>query len=306
MTQGTNDGRRAGANDVRDDGRDNGRDDGRGDGRDDGLAAREAQRGEAKAQRAVQSVEVGGRLLLALAAHRGPMSLKDLAAAGGLPAARAHPYLVSYGRLGLVEQDPANGLYALGPAALQLGLAALSQLDAVKAAAPVAEALARSSGHAVALAVWGNFGPTVVRMIDAVQPLHVSMRAGTVMSLLGTATGRAFAAVLPLETLRRSLVRPLGEDDRPGRPLLARNDATLREIVGEYRRHGVARAAGRPMPGVNAFSAAAFDHEGLPAIVVTALGHQDSFPSAWGSTMATAVREAAAEVSRRLGGAPPA
>ena len=299
MTQGTQDGRRGGTHGGANDGT-------RGRGDDRLAAAREAGSGQAKAQRAVQSVEVGGRLLLALAAHRGPMSLKALAAAGGLPAARAHPYLVSYGRLGLVEQDPAHGLYALGPAALQLGLAALSQLDAVKAAAPVAEALARSSGHAVALAVWGNFGPTVVRMIDAVQPLHVSMRAGTVMSLLGTATGRAFAAVLPLETLRRSLVRPLGEDDRPGRPLLARNDATLREIVEEYRRHGVARAAGRPMPGVNAFSAAAFDHEGLPAIVVTALGHQDSFPSAWGSTMATAVREAAAEVSRRLGGAPPA
>ncbi|RPH46770.1 MAG: IclR family transcriptional regulator [Burkholderiales bacterium] len=269
----------------------------------DGTDARD---GEPKVQRAVQSVEVGGRLLLALAAHRGPMSLKDLAAAATLPAARAHPYLVSYGRLGLVAQDPASGLYALGPAALQLGLAALTQLDPLKAAAPVAEALARSSGHAVALAVWGNFGPTVVRMIDAVQPLHVSMRAGTVMSLLGTATGRAFAAVLPFETLRRSLARPLGEEDRPARPLLARGDATLREIVDEYRRHGVARAAGRPMPGVNAFSAVAFDHEHQPAIVVTALGHQDSFPSAWGAPMAEAVRDAAREVSRRLGGAPPA
>ena len=262
---------------------------------------REAQDGEARAQRAVQSVEVGGRLLLALAGRRAPMSLKDLAAAAGLPPARAHPYLVSYGRLGLVEQDPASGLYALGPAALQLGLAALSQLDPLKAATPVAEALARSSGHAVALAVWGNFGPTVVRMIDAVQPLHVSMRAGTVMSLLGTATGRAFAAVLPLETLRRSLARPLREEDRPARPRPARNDATLREIVADYRAHGVARAAGRPMPGVNAFSAVAFDHEGQAAIVVTALGHQDSFPSDWDSAMAGAVREAAREVSHRLG-----
>ena len=154
--------------------------------------------------------------------------------------------------------------------------------------------------------MWGNFGPTVVRMIDAVQPLHVSMRAGTVMSLLGTATGRAFAAVLPLETLRRSLAQPLGEAARPARPLLARNDATLREIVADYRAHGVARAVGRPMPGVNAFSAVAFDHEGQAAIVVTALGHQDSFPPDWDSAMAGAVRDAAREVSRRLGNAPAA
>ena len=38
-------------------------------------------------QRAVQSVEVGGRLLIALGQHAAPMSLKDLAAAADLPAA---------------------------------------------------------------------------------------------------------------------------------------------------------------------------------------------------------------------------
>ncbi|MBN8511375.1 MAG: helix-turn-helix domain-containing protein, partial [Burkholderiales bacterium] len=159
------------------------------------------RKGEAedRAQRAVQSVEVGGRLLLALGASRGPMTLKDLAEAAGMPASRAHPYLVSFGRLDLVVQEPATGRYALGPAALQIGLTCLHQLDPVRAAGPVAEALAERTGLAVALALWGNFGPTVVRMIEAHQPLHVAMRAGTVMSIHGTATGRAFAAVLPPE-----------------------------------------------------------------------------------------------------------
>ncbi len=134
-----------------------------------------------KGQRAIQSVEVGGRLLLALGANPGPMTLKDLAAQAGLPPSRAHPYLVSFGRLGLVQQDADSGRYGLGPAALQLGLTALRQSDPAKAALPVAEALAADTGQAVAVAVWGNFGPTVIRMIDARQPLHVAMRAGTVM-----------------------------------------------------------------------------------------------------------------------------
>jgi DNA-binding IclR family transcriptional regulator len=270
---------------------------------DDGDADR-------KAQRAVQSVEVGGRLLLALGEGRGPMTLKALAAAARLPASRAHPYLVSFGRLGLVEQDPVSGLYALGPAALQLGLACLNQLDPVRAARPIAEALAETTGHAVALAVWGNFGPTVIRMIDARQPLHVSMRVGTVMSLQGTATGRAFAAVLPRERLLGGAYRPLGDAQPPAgtrrgvrdRAADASLEAALDEIVAEYRRHGVARAAGRPIPGVNAFSAVAFDHEAQPALVITALGHQDGFPSGWNSPMAAAVRDAAARITRRLGG----
>ncbi|MFN7484701.1 MAG: IclR family transcriptional regulator, partial [Betaproteobacteria bacterium] len=157
--------------------------------------------GAGKGQRAVQSVEVGGRLLLALAEHPSPMTLKDLAACAHMPASRAHPYLVSFGRLGLVQQDNASGRYALGPAALQLGLTALHQCDPVRVAGPLAEALAQDTQQAVAVSVWGNFGPTVIRLIDAQQPLHVAMLAGTVMSPFGTATGRAFAAVMRPERI---------------------------------------------------------------------------------------------------------
>ncbi len=252
-------------------------------------------------QRAVQSVEVGGRLLIALGQHGAPMSLKDLAAAADLPASRAHPYLVSFGRLGLIEQDAVSGRYALGPAALQLGLACLHQLDPLKAATPVAEALSQAIDQTVAVAVWANFGPTIVRVIEGSQPLHVNMRAGTVMSLLGTATGRAFAAVLPARAVKEVLAGPQGEPRRADRSAVKDVARELELIAAELKRHGVTRALGRPIPGVNAFSAPAFDHEGKPALVITALGHEDVFPATWESPLAAAVREAAAAVSHRLG-----
>jgi len=256
----------------------------------------------AKEQRAVQSVEVGGKLLLALADDPRPMTLKELAARAGLPASRAHPYLVSYVKLGLVEQDSASARYGLGPAALQLGLAALHQSDPIKAAGPVAEALACEIDQTVALAVWANFGPTIVRMVEGSRPLHVAMRAGTVMSILGTATGRAFAAVLPRWRMERSLTGPIGDaSGLDPSALLQGLDDDLDVAVTEMREHGLARAVGRPIPGVNAFSAPVFDHEGQPALVITALGHADMFPTAWDSAPALAVRRAAAEVSRRLG-----
>lgn len=259
-------------------------------------------------QRAVQSVEVGGRLLLAMAEHPAPMTLKDLAAHAGLPPSRAHPYLVSYGKLGLVQQDATSGRYALGPAALRIGLTCLFQLDPIKAAVPVAEALAASTGQAVALAVWGNFGPTVVRLIEARQPLHVAMRAGTVMAMFGTATGRAFVGALPRERLLQALGGPLGgalDGLASGGPPVsltpAQLDAERGPAQAELQAHGVTRAAGRPIPGVNAFSAPVRDHEGEVALVITMLGHQDHFPSAWSSPMAAAVRDAATQVSASLG-----
>jgi DNA-binding IclR family transcriptional regulator len=253
------------------------------------------------ARRAVQSVEVGGRLLLALAQHQGPMNLKDLAAAGGLSAARAHPYLVSFGKLGLIEQDRVSGRYALGPAALQIGLACLSQLDVLRVAEPIAQELASSTGFAVALALWGNLGPTVVRMIEARQPLLVAMRTGTVMSVLGTATGRAFAAALPEARIVQATPGALGDAPSRAPGLTAGEAEVLRRARNDLHRHGLVRAEGRPIPGVNAFSAPAFDHEGQAAIVITALGHQDYFPVDWDCAAAGAVRAAAAQISRGLG-----
>ena len=55
-------------------------------------------------KRGIQSIEVGGQLLRALVRSGEPMMLRDLAAAAGMPPAKAHPYLVSFARLGLVEQ----------------------------------------------------------------------------------------------------------------------------------------------------------------------------------------------------------
>lgn len=257
--------------------------------------------GEDKSQRAVQSVEAGGRLLLALADSETALNLKELAARADMTPSRAHPYLVSYGRLGLIEQD-ASGRYDLGPAALRMGLTCLKRLEPITAAEPVMRALAASTGHAVALSVWGNFGPTVVRLVEATQPLHVALRIGTVLSIFDTATGRAFAAAMPPDSLRQAIAGPLGE------PLSAaawrQRLPEIETFTQEARRHGVSRAVGSPIPGVNAFSAPVFDLEGHPVLVITVTDHQDRLPSAWNCEAAQAVARAGRELSERLGGRP--
>ena len=55
----------------------------------DGLTSGTSAVDAASGQRSVQSVEVGGRLLLALADSRSDLSLKDLAARAGLTPSRA-------------------------------------------------------------------------------------------------------------------------------------------------------------------------------------------------------------------------
>ena len=118
----------------------------------------------AKKSRGIQSIEVGGELLRALARSGEPMMLRDLAREAGMAPAKAHPYLVSFSRIGLIEQDETNGRYEIGALALELGLISLRRLSAVRIAAPRIAALASEIDHAVSLAVWGTHGPTVVRL----------------------------------------------------------------------------------------------------------------------------------------------
>src|ERR1700677_2412004 len=118
----------------------------------------------AKKSRGIQSIEVGGELLRALARSGEPMMLRDLAREAGMTPAKAHPYLVSFSRIGLTEQDETNGRYEIGALALELGLISLRRLSAVRIAAPRIAALASEIDHAVSLAVWGTHGPTVVRL----------------------------------------------------------------------------------------------------------------------------------------------
>ena len=111
-----------------------------------------------KSRRGIQSIEIGSGLLLQLARQVRPVALKDLAKAAGMTAGKAHPYMVSFLKVGFVTQTEA-GHYELGPLALQLGLTRLQRMDPVKEASQVIEELARETGQSVAIAVWGNLGP---------------------------------------------------------------------------------------------------------------------------------------------------
>ena len=252
-----------------------------------------------KPQRGIQSIEVGGKLLLALAGAGRAMALGELARDGGMDASKAHRYLVSFGKLGLVRQDPASGAYDLGPLAAQIGLAALQRLDPLREATRAAEALVSRIGHTVAIAAHGHLGPTVVRIEESVHPLHVNMRTGTVMSLLNTATGLVFAAWLPPTVVERMLaqeaVRLYGSDARVA-------DRTVERLLVDVRRRGCARAVGRPIPGINAISAPVFDFDRRIVLAITALGPSGTFDASWNGSIASAVVDCATDLSQRLGG----
>jgi DNA-binding IclR family transcriptional regulator len=254
-----------------------------------------------RTRQGIQSIEVGFRLISALVAHGRPMMLRDLAASAGMPAAKAHRYLVSFMRAGLVDQDNATSRYTLGSFALELGLASLGRLDPVRLADPILDALCEEIQETVALAVWGNMGATIVRRVDSGDSITVSLRAGSVLSLANSATGRAFTAFSRTPSVRKLLDQELkqaSEASNVASSILRRN---MDKAIAETREHGIARASGSLTPGINGFSAPVFDHSGAMVAAITSLGAVGHFDSDWHSPIARAIKQAAETLSQRLG-----
>lgn len=250
-------------------------------------------------RRGIQSIEVGGEILKVFASEPRPMALRDLVKAVNMPSGKIHPYLVSFGKIGLVAQDPTTGHYQLGPMAIQLGLTSLQTLNPLREASPFADALAEETTHSVALAVWGNMGPVIVRLVDPAYPVHTNIRTGTVMSLVDTATGRVFSAFLPRPFVDKLLVddrKRLGPDI--AHPLDA---AVVEQLIEETRTRKLSRGVNHPTPGLVSFSAPVFDYSGNIALAITIIGPTGTVDSDWDSPVAHAVRTCAETISRRLG-----
>lgn len=272
---------------------------------------------EDEPQRAgIQSVEVGFELLNALSEAPGALMLRDLAAAAGMSAAKAHRYLVSFQRMGLVVQDPMSTRYDLGPTALRLGLASLSRIDAVKLARERVAALINETGHTLAIAVWGNQGPTMVHWIEAPQTVPVTLRLGDVMPLLTSATGRCFAAFMGSEGRDAQRIGPMVRDElarlkklpRSGLPLVdvPHSLQEVHNLLDETRQRGLARVVHSLLPGVGGFCAPVFDAQGHLTLGLVVLGSVATLDTEWSGAPAQAVLASARQLSADLGHRPSA
>jgi DNA-binding IclR family transcriptional regulator len=254
-----------------------------------------------KSQVGIQSVEVGFALIDALTKSQGAMMLRDLAQAAGMSPAKAHRYLVSYQRLGLVQQDGSSTRYDLGPAALKLGLATLSRLDAVALARSRMDALMDEIGHTVAIAVWGNHGPVIVHWQEPARAVTVNLRLGDVMPLLGSATGRCFAAFASqalVQPLLKVEIARLSQSERAGMP---RDANEAQGMLNETRKRGMGCVVDTLLPGISGLAVPVWDAGDRICLSLVSLGASASFDADDSGAIATALRQCSAQLSSELG-----
>jgi DNA-binding IclR family transcriptional regulator len=257
--------------------------------------------GEEKLRSGIQSIEVGFRLLDVLTREPRAMMLRDLAQRAGMSPAKAHRYLVSFQRLGVVAQDPVSGRYELGGFALQLGLARLARVDGVALARIALAELRDRLDLTVGIAVWGNQGPTMVHWMESSYPAKASLKLGDVMPLLSSATGLLFAAYLPSGKTAAMRDRELADSRRSSYRGVPRTREEVDTVLAEVRQHQAARVEGMLLPTIHAFCMPVFDSTGDLALGLVALGHEGAFDIRWGGEIDMALRECAQKLSYELG-----
>nr|WP_031365188.1 helix-turn-helix domain-containing protein [Caballeronia sordidicola] len=253
---------------------------------------------DAKAQRGINALDSTGELLLALVSAGRPLSLRDLAAAAGMPAAKAFPHLVSLLKVGLLSRDD-SGCFDAGPLSMELGLIALQRLSPTRDAEPEIAALAADTGMSVAAATLGPLGPTVIRLEESTRPQHVSLRVGTVMSLVNTAIGRVFAAHISDDVLAGLL--PQEAIRLAGLPAAGALPADYRTRLAEIRKIGIDHAFDAPVPGIGTLAAPVFDHTGSIRLVIALIGSSGNFDRSPQGEIAQQLLAATRRLSWRFG-----
>ena len=222
----------------------------------------------------LKSLDAALGVLSHLTSMNGPVTLSEIARANDMPPSKVHRYLASFVSAGLVKQQGRSGRYDLGPAALQMGLAAIARNDFVNSAAETLPDLSAETGMTVLLAVWANQGATVVRWERGSSPTDTSMGLGTTLPLLNSATGRVFLAWGPPRAIapaRDTQLRRLAR--QPGAPLdMEPTKSGAASLVEKTRQKGFASVEGHFIPGLIAASAPILDWQGEAQAAITLVG----------------------------------
>ncbi len=248
-------------------------------------------------RRGIQSVEIGFRVLEALAKAGGPVTLSALGARAELSPSQTHRYLQSLLATGLVSQNMKSGQYDLGPSARSIGLAALSRFDALAAADEVLGEFVAEAKWTALLAVWGVAGPTLIRWYKGRPQVITNLGLGSLMPLYFSATGHAFLTFGDEAEIGEQARREARETSGGGLDLAA--------LRADARRRMFTQLGGRFIPGLRAVSAPIFDIQGRLLYAATAIANA-AFPESDDPAVGAALSAACRRITEMAGGAWPA
>lgn len=230
-------------------------------------------------------------------AEVGEAAASDAVAALGISRSATYRILDALRQRGYLEINPASEKLRLGVRSAELGMAAVSGVDAVRLAPPYLHELVGNTLETVFLAVMDSGAMVYVYKEEGPQAVKMSSRLGSRRPLYCTALGKAYMSALSDEA-RRVLV---GEFDFERFTANTITDAAVLEaevLATRERGYGIDRV--EVEEGVACFGAPVCDYLGLPVAAISVAGPADRILPREGE-IGPLVVETALAISRRLG-----
>lgn len=246
----------------------------------------------------VLSVEVGLRLLRPLVVAGGPLSLKEIADACNCSPPKAHRYLTSFIRAGLVQRTRTRGLYDLGPMAAELGFAAIGRIDREQLGREAMAELAARLDVTACLVIWTDNEPVVIGVKAASGSVFTGIRTGSRLPVLRSASGLMLIAAMQPAAQRSIVEQRAAADGVDPKDILER--------LAAVRAAGFACARNSVNPDLSGIAVPIRDDTGETILVLAAVGRTIVLDARVQSEMAAEMMDVAAAVSARLGWRPTA
>jgi IclR family acetate operon transcriptional repressor len=244
------------------------------------------------------SVERAFALLDLIAAAPDGLSLSELTAQAPRSKSTTHRYVATLLGLGVVRRDDAGRLRP-GLKLLELAAALLEDDDLRATAGPLLADLARHTGETVHLGVLSEREVVYIAKIESPHSVRLVSRIGARVPLHCSAMGKALLASLPADELDAALAAP--RERRT--PNTLTGAAELRAEIERVRTSGIAIDDEENEAGVRCLGAAIAGPAGTAAGAISVSAPAGRMPLERCHELAPVVREASAEIGRRLTGA---
>lgn len=250
----------------------------------------------------VQALDRALRLLEVLAGADG-MTLTALAHASGLAASTVHRLLATLSTHGFVEIEEQDQTWTIGVEAFRVGQAFHRRFKVATMGRPVMRELMEATGETANIGILESGDVVFISQVESHEPIRAFFRAGERRHAHASGIGKALLAEMSRERVER-LVRDRG--------LPRFTDATITDTarlfddLATIRRRGWSVDDEERSRGMRCIAAPIFDENGEAIAGLSISGPTQRLEPERIAGLGPVVRRAADEITRAIGGHPPA
>jgi DNA-binding IclR family transcriptional regulator len=225
------------------------------------------------------------------------LQLKDIARLADLNKSTAHRFLKHLEAEGYLFRDD-SGAYLIGPRLVRFGTGAANQAMLSRISRPVLEQLWNTTGETVNLATLVGSEILYVDVMESLHTFRLVSQIGSRRPLACTSLGKAMLAAMPPEQ-RELLIPTLNFESATSRSITS--VARLRKDLAQIAQLGYALDDEEAVSGARCVGAAILDANGKVAGAISISGPTARINKTNLASIAQTVKQAALEISTRLG-----